>query len=474
MRYTSALVLLLSTLSSASAATSSNARLPAGIAQVVSDLDKPEVSTACLITSNSVTSGQKNAIVTSLVGTSDGKAIGTDDGVILAQPSDDEVAATAIACGGSVVYSPDAVDLARGEGLFVDLAPAMEAILTSGKGDSLLVVAPEGCSVDETQKMLEQSAKPILSSLVAESPVRVLEDVFAKVTYMSTASAAALKNNVSVESLQERVKNAASMGASAPLKLSSAANLAAARQFGPAARTYLQQAVQQVRQVCQDGAGSPALVVNFGELCDAAVQQAIKALQDSDATGLFSSQTGGQIRASLLSDMDRELSVFFQEQMEQLQLASFEEFKKGLSKLLISPNLGADMEALAGKSIAEFGKSAKKMAAKQCASFQVQPAKDEYRRKVKEYVKNRLLSAKASGQYKPLPRKGVTVGLHWLLPKPFGNDYRQEPWMVHATDNMVYIPKDKITDVSPEEVAAGDWRSKVVPSPVGNDMLYMQ
>ena len=57
---------------------------------------------------------------------------------------------------------------------------------------------------------------------------------------------------------------------------------------------------------------------------------------------------------------------------------------------------------------------------------------------------------------------------------PFGNDFRQEPWMVHATDNLVYVPPDKITDVSPEEVAAGDWRNKIVPSPSGNEMLYMQ
>jgi hypothetical protein len=67
------------------------------------------------------------------------------------------------------------------------------------------------------------------------------------------------------------------------------------------------------------------------------------------------------------------------------------------------------------------------------------------------------------------------LGFHWLLPKPFGNDYRQEPWMVHATDNMVYVPKDKITDVTPEDVkSGGDWRRKIVPSPAGNDMIYMQ
>jgi hypothetical protein len=46
--------------------------------------------------------------------------------------------------------------------------------------------------------------------------------------------------------------------------------------------------------------------------------------------------------------------------------------------------------------------------------------------------------------------------------------------MVHATDNLVYVPKDKITDVSPEDVKAGDWRKKIVPSPGAREMVYMQ
>ena len=101
-------------------------------------------------------------------------------------------------------------------------------------------------------------------------------------------------------------------------------------------------------------------------------------------------------------------------------------------------------------------------------------AKAIYQSRLQEFCSQRLLAARAGGQFKPVPRKGVTIGMHWLLPKPFGNDYRQEPWMVQATDNLVYIPQDKITDVSPEDVASGDWRSKVVPSPTGNEMIYMQ
>ena len=56
----------------------------------------------------------------------------------------------------------------------------------------------------------------------------------------------------------------------------------------------------------------------------------------------------------------------------------------------------------------------------------------------------------------------------------FGNDYHQELWMVQAMDNLVYVPKDKVTDVSPEEVQAGDWHSKIVPTLASWDMLFMQ
>ena len=47
--------------------------------------------------------------------------------------------------------------------------------------------------------------------------------------------------------------------------------------------------------------------------------------------------------------------------------------------------------------------------------------------------------------------------MHWLLPKPFSNeDFRQEPWMVHATNNMVHVSEDKIMNIAP-----GDIKSEV-------------
>ena len=126
------------------------------------------------------------------------------------------------------------------------------------------------------------------------------------------------------------------------------------------------------------------------------------------------------------------------------------------------------MENVAKESVADFVKRAKSM------PIGTADAKAIFKNRLHEFCSERLLAARAGGQFKPVPKKGVTIGMHWLLPKPFGNDYRQEPWMVQATDNLVYIPSDKITDVNPEDVASGDWRSKIVPSPTGNEMVYMQ
>ena len=68
----------------------------------------------------------------------------------------------------------------------------------------------------------------------------------------------------------------------------------------------------------------------------------------------------------------------------------------------------------------------------------------------------------------------MTVGMHWLLPKPFGNDYRQEPHLTHTADDLVYAPVDGITDVSGNEIRTGDWRRGVVPAPSSGEMMYLK
>jgi hypothetical protein len=502
------MVLLIGRNVGASVISTSDSRLPMSLSTVISDLeaeDCNELTTACLLLSHSVTGRERKNLLGELLGTtgvsnsdadsaeedlSSWKAIGTDKGLALAQPSGtQEVASTVEACGGTILYYPSATDLARGEGLFDSLAPAMEKILsTDGKKGCLLVIVEGDGNDSTTQSKLEKAAEAVLSTLITDKPVSSLTDVFESVLYVSPPKAvevltSQLQQSTTPADAAASIATAVSSDLSLLFPITSsdtslsAVDLAAARKLGPAARQQHAQVMELVQDACQNPDGTPKLVPEFGSLCDAAVQRALNELDEKSAGSaslLIQSGLGKQIRSRLMSELFSELGDLLQEQLYQLQLASFEDCKKSMAQLRVTPNLANDMEEATKKSRAAFSKAANKLVATKATLWSVTPAKQQYAAKLKAFLSSRLLAAQASGQYKPIPRKGVTLGFHWLMPKPFGNDYRQEPWMVHATDNLVYIPKNKISDVSPEEVAAGDWRSKIVPSPAGNDMLYLQ
>jgi hypothetical protein len=442
------------------------------LSTVISDLEADgvtELGTACFLTSRGVTQSKK----AEFFGTDDvtTTAFGTDSGVCMAlSPSSiPEVASTAVACGGNIVYYANEDDLSRGEGLFDSLGPAMERILNEGiTSSSLIVVSSDPAT---TKAQLEEAASDVLGNLVSPSKkVVLLEDVFDKVLYVTSVDEAMDLVADSEEPSQAQAIIAATVASdfwqTTPISLStamSAKDLAAARQLGPAARKALDAALETVKLMAGD-----EVVTNFGDLCEAATKRAMEELDGAASSALASSMIGKQIRDNLKEEITAELGDLCENQLELLKLACFDEFKMDLSKLRISPNLANDMQDVATKSVASFAERSKKMPVSNAN------AKASFKAQLKEFCAERILAAQAGGQFKPVPRKGVTIGLHWLLPKPFGNDFRQEPWMVHATDNLVYIPPDKITDVSPDEVAAGDWRNKIVPSPAGNEMLYMQ
>jgi hypothetical protein len=277
----------------------------------------------------------------------------------------------------------------------------------------------------------------------------------------------------------------------------SAQDLAAARKLGPLARALAAEAVETVSQTFtrqEDGTyGEPRLIPEFGAVCHLATQQALQRLHDEySAGGTSTSGASGdssapywkariaqQIRRTMLETLDAEFVQMLDIQLDLLSQQCFDEFRKNLSKLLIGPNLGRDMREVAKQALASFTKTARKVVSRKqqhCTSkWTYQPALKRLEIKVMDFITSRLEIAEANGQYRPLPRKGITVGLHWLLPKPFGNDFRQEPWMVHAADSLTYVPPNKkLSDVNPKDVLAGDWRDKIVPSPAGNDMVYMQ
>ena len=471
------------------------------LSTVVSDLEAEgcnELSTACFITSRSVTKQERARILEDLLDSGDishneeagtvdqWKAVATTAGLALAQPSNfQDTAAAACACGGTILYYASPVDLDRGEGLFDTLAPAMEKIMSSTdhKQRHLYVLVESPQDKKLVRQQLESVAQSVLANLITPDgkPVTTLREVFDHVDCIAPSQAgdAVIKHEkttpTAVAAQVAQLWNPQEMVQSQINSLTysmTGANLAAARTLVPAARRRVHEALQTVTSACSDETGNMKLVMQFGLLGDAALRQADSALYDSS----LNSATAKQIRYNLQADLNGALQDMFNQQLDLLQVAQFEEFKRSLSKLLVSPNLQNEMEAAAKKSIAAFAAAAKKLVPKRASgNWNVATANVAYARKLKAYVANRVLNARASGKFKPLPRKGVTVGLHWLLPKPFGNDYRQEPWMVHAVDDMVYVPSTgKLADVNPQEVEAGDWRDKIVPSPAGNDMIYMQ
>ena len=491
---------------------SSKAKLPASLFSVAQDCsssnnEQEEGSTAaaCLLTSRTVTqAAQTHAFKTllnlqenedeSVITASQIKAVGTSNDetntkthllALTSSASLAELAASLMATGGNVAFVVSETDLARGEGLWESLAPAMQLILANALTSTaqLTIVVTSDNQVALAKQHILEPSEAILANLITASqsqqqqqqqPVTALSQVFGKGVHIQTLDQAALTVFGSETDLI--TDSAALQQAAAGLPTSSSVSsttalspteMASAGLFAKA-QAILQDAIETVQQATRASDGSVQLVPAFNKLCASAMQTAAQQLQQ-EASGL-SSPLVSQLQQQTLTDLSLRLESMMEVQLDLQKKASLADFKQGLSKLLIGPNLASDMQGVAQKVAASFAQAAKAMASPALSG----PAVIQFQQIVHEQTRNRLLNARASGKFKPLPRKGVTVGLHWLLPKPFGNDYRQEPWKVHATDNLVYVPPGKVSHVDPQDVPTGDWRQKVVPSPVGNDLVYMQ
>ena len=464
------LLLLLSfRLGSTEVLSSTSAPLPKGLGNVVKELKSSGASTiisACLVTSIGVTKARRGAVLESLFnvkGEEATTAFGTKGGLVIACPdssaSANDVASVVEACGGTVIFVPSDVDLSREEGLFDTLGPAIErAVSTETK--SALIVASD--NPQHAKQKFEKAASEALPSIVHGSKsVGTLEDVFTRVEYVHLD--ADIANLLSEEGQSDLAPDALSLPSQSPML--SNAELATARLLGPKARAAHDAAMSTVAEIVAES----TLVVEFGSLCDAAIN---RALQDLDMKTV-SSPLAQKIQAQLKDDLYAELGEVFESQLKELRRVSFDSFKKDLSQLRITPTLATDMESVVQKSIDAFNKASKSLVAKG-SKWCTAAAKGLFALQLKEFCSDRLMVAKASGQFRPIPRKGVTVGFHWLLPKPFGNDFRLDPWMLQSAENLIYVPPDKLSEVSPDEVESGDWRDKVIPNPSVRDMVYTQ
>jgi hypothetical protein len=439
-------------------------------------------------------------------------------GIAIANPlpgaAINEVVATVQACGGNIVFVASLQDLERGEGLFDKLGPAMERILNQEKdkvqddsnssssssgsgiseGSKTLVVVVEGATTQQdlldAKAKLERAAASVLSNIVQPDPnhrATTLQLVFDSVEYVASSGPvdelledigfacdpATAASNVAKSVYQDANTQTTVAGLSgSPL------DLAAARKLLPLSRKAVENCLSVVRQNCRNDQGEMILVKEFGSLCDAAVKSVMEKFDEEAGSKLVErSSVGKRIRMELVEEMYSDLENMYEEQLKLLHAAAFESFRANLSQLRLSPNLASDMEKVAAQAVKLFSDTAKTLRAKRFRSV-VWPKADSHafklKRELKEYVSLRLQTAMADGKFRPVPRKGVTMGFHWLLPKPFGNDYRLEPWEVHAKDDLIYVPKDKITDVRKEDVMSGDWRNSIVPCPTANEMMYLK
>ena len=121
-----------------------------------------------------------------------------------------EVSSTVVACGGTVVYVADMIDLGRGEGLFDYLGPAIERLLAframaeksesetlKNRPSTLIVVfnGVEGRELTAAKKTWEGHASQMLSSIIQPSgstKAIKLEDVFDRIEYLSSSEVVAV------------------------------------------------------------------------------------------------------------------------------------------------------------------------------------------------------------------------------------------------------------------------------------------
>jgi hypothetical protein len=511
------------------------------LSSVINDLEAEgisKVTTAAFLTSHGVTKSARADLLRKLfaisgegdhdedvqdgVTTAFGKKFGehSDDeeeeeeeedeavGVAIANPlvgaSVTEVAATVQACGGNIVFVASYQDLSRGEGLFDQLAPAIERIMNQpnneeGGGGGLLtkslIIVVEGATTKEdlvdAKEKFENAAAIMLSNIVQPDPTHrevTLQKIFDRVEYVSSLGPVDefiadigpfCEPDVAKANVAKSVFDNVNTQTTSVARLhKSPLDLAAVRKLLPLSRNELNFCMNTVRSATTNEDGNTRLVKDFGALCDASVQRSMERFNTGAGPLLLSqSKVAKRIRSELLEEMYAELETLYEEQIELLHLAAFESFKSNLSKLRLSPNLASDMERVSQDAIQIFTTTSKSLRSKSSAAKSWAKADAQacsLKQELREYITLRLQAARADGKYRPVPRKGVTLGFHWLLPKPFGNDYRLEPWQVHAKDDLIYVPQDKITDVRKEDVLSGDWRKNVVPCPTANEMMYMK
>ncbi|GMH46607.1 hypothetical protein TrVE_jg8889 [Triparma verrucosa] len=175
-----------------------------------------------------------------------------------------------------------------------------------------------------------------------------------------------------------------------------------------------------------------------------------------------------KMRKNMIEEMRRAFTVGYKVQLENLEKEEFGLFKKNLSALRVTPQLASEMDDALKTSVKAFGAAVATLGSAGSISVAgssplAMGANRSYKEKVKAFNEERLLAARASGSFQPIPRKPISLSAHYLIPSLFNEgDYRQTSQQ--DPNNIIYTPNNKRSEVLKEDVLKGrDWRSKVSP-----------
>jgi len=393
---------------------------------------------------------------------------------------------------GSSSHPPESLTIAAMENLAKSDSPASLTVVTIG--------SPSSASDSNVQDKILYHIENLLSSSTASSDR--LADIFSSTTFTSsTSSISTPPSTTPLTAYMSSLKQASSssynylrsIGQS--IKITSKPDteeededfdattlnnsMEASEKLQAASSIIIQTFNSQLTALAD--AAEDSAVRTFGVDVTSIYRDLIDSFEDAAEAAKSKNLPNAEIarmRRSTIAEIKRILSRVYASQLSNLADEEFQLFKQSLSSLKINAQLEANLAEAMATSTRSFAKALSLMGPAISViapdSYHTAGATRTFKASLKDFTEGRLVAARASGSYTPVPRKPVSFGLHWLLPKPFGDsggDFRQAE--KQDPNNIIYTPKTKRSEVDKNDVAQGrDWKSKVKAPSVDQNIVF--
>jgi DNA-binding transcriptional regulator/RsmH inhibitor MraZ len=203
---------------------------------------------------------------------------------------------------------------------------------------------------------------------------------------------------------------------------------------------------------------------DFGERLGSLIDDSI-AKYSADAAQLGGSPTVATARSALLSQITRAATPTCRRQLKLLQVQSRERFMQKLAALKPSLKVEAELRTMVKEAATKFEADAK-AALPPTLPLSYSFEKQAVVTSMAEAAKAQVELWRVQGLYLPLDgfKTPVDIGLHWLLPRPFGVDSRYDS--ISSRDKPKFRPR-----AAPMKVRAMDgYKARGLQDP--KDMVF--